>query len=79
MLSSALRSPRTAEAYIAIMRTFVRLRRLMDWNRSLARKIDAMKKKYDELFNVAFNAIKQLIAENQDRKSQSRRRIGFHT
>ena len=48
MLSSVLRSPRAVEVNIAIMRTFVQLRRLMDSNRNLARKIEAMEKKYDE-------------------------------
>jgi hypothetical protein len=50
MLSSVLRSPRAVEVNIAIMRTFVQLRRLMDSNRHLARKIEAMEKKYDEQF-----------------------------
>jgi ORF6N domain-containing protein len=40
MLSSVLRSQRAVEVNIAIMRTFVQLRRLMDSNRELARKID---------------------------------------
>ncbi len=44
------------------MRTFVQLRRLMDTNRDLARKIEALEKKYDEQFAVVFEAIKQLIA-----------------
>lgn len=77
MLSSVLRSPRAVEVNIAIMRTFVQLRRLMDSNRELARKIEAMEKKYDEQFAVVFGAIKQLIAEDQARKAQPRRRIGF--
>src|SRR5438093_3044861 len=38
MLSSVLRSSRAVEVNIAIMRTFVQLRRLMDSNRDLARK-----------------------------------------
>ena len=42
MLSSVLRSQRAVEVNIAIMRTFVRLRRLMDSNRDLARKIQAI-------------------------------------
>jgi len=42
MLSSVLRSPRAVEVNIAIMRTFVQLRRLMDSNRHLARKIEAL-------------------------------------
>ena len=37
MLSSVLRSQRAVEVNIAIMRTFVQLRRLMDSNRDLAR------------------------------------------
>src|SRR5918992_87377 len=58
MLSSVLRSPRAAQVNIAIMRTFVQLRRLMDSNRHLARKIEALEKKYDEQFAVVFDAIK---------------------
>lgn len=76
MLSSVLRSPRAVEVNIAIMRTFVQLRRLMDSNRELARKIEAMEKN-DEQFAVVFNAIKQLIAEDEARKAQPKRRIGF--
>ena len=77
MLSSVLRSPRAVEVNIAIMRTFVQLRRLMDSNRELARKIEAMEDKYDEQFAVVFDAIKKLIAEDQSRKTPSKRRIGF--
>ena len=54
MLSSVLRSARAVEVNIAIMRTFVQLRRLMDSNRQLARKTEAMEKKYDEQFAVVF-------------------------
>src|SRR5437764_8475993 len=50
-----------ARVNIAMMRTFVQLRRLMDTNRDLARKIEALEKKYDEKFAVVFEAIKQLI------------------
>ena len=77
MLSSVLRSPRAVEVNIAIMRTFVQLRRLMDSNRDLARKIEAMEKKYDEHFMVVFDAIKRLIADDQMKKAQPKRRIGF--
>ena len=52
MLSSVLRSTRAVEVNIAIMRTFVQLRRLMDTNRDLARKIEALEKKYDEQHGV---------------------------
>jgi hypothetical protein len=74
MLSSVLRSSRAVEVNIAIMRTFVQLRQLMDANSDLARNINALEKKYDEQFAVVFEAIKQLIAPPEPPKKQ----IGFH-
>jgi ORF6N domain len=73
MLSSVLRSERAAQVNIAIMRTFVQLRRLMDGNADLARKIENLEKKYDEKFATVFAAIKQLIAPDAPAKP----RIGF--
>ncbi len=78
MLSSVLRSPRAVEVNIAIMRTFVQLRRLMDSNRDLAARIEAMEQKYDEQFANVFAAIHQLIAEDDAAKATPRRQIGFH-
>ena len=74
MLSSVLRSARAVEVNIAIMRTFVQLRRLMDTNRDLARKIEALENKYDEQFAEVFAAIKELVAP----PTEPKRRIGFH-
>jgi hypothetical protein len=73
MLSSVLKSDRAADVNIAIMRTFVQLRRLMDSNRELARKIAEMEKRYDEQFGTVFQAIQQLITEEEEPK----RNIGF--
>lgn len=75
MLSSVLRSQRAVEVNIAIMRTFVQLRRLMDSNRDLARRIEALETRYDEQFSQVFDAIKQLISEDKTRKTK--RPIGF--
>lgn len=77
MLSSVLRSPRAIEVNIAIMRTFVQLRRLMDSNRDLARRIEALERRYDEQFASVFDAIKRLVAEDEGRKAKPKRRIGF--
>lgn len=74
MLSSVLRSPRAIEVNIAIMRTFVQLRRLMESNRDLGRKIEALEQKYDEQFAAVFAAIKELVAPPQPQRKQ----IGFH-
>ena len=76
MLSSVLRSSRSVEVNIAIMRTFVQLRRLMDSNSDLARKIEGLERKYDEQFAVVFAAIKQLISPAT---GPAKKRIGFHT
>ena len=73
MLSSVLRSDRAADVNITIMRTFVQLRRLMDSNRELARKVSEMEKRYDEQFRTVFQAIQELIAE----ESEPKRKIGF--
>ena len=75
MLSSVLRSQRAVEVNIAIMRTFVQLRRLMDSNRDLARRIEAMETRYDEQFSQVFDAIKQLITDDNKRKAKPP--IGF--
>ncbi|MBP6504215.1 MAG: ORF6N domain-containing protein [Rhodoferax sp.] len=75
MLSSVLHSQRAVQVNIAIMRTFVQLRRLMDSNRDLARRIDALESRYDEQFSAVFDAIKQLITDDKQRKSK--RPIGF--
>jgi hypothetical protein len=78
MLSSVLRSERAVEVNIAIMRTFVQLRRLMDSNALLAEKIEALEEKYadhDQQFQLVFEAIKQLIAA----PSAPAKELGFHT
>jgi len=74
MLSSVLNSERAVQVNIAIMRTFVQLRRLMDSNADLARKIERLEKKYDEKFAVVFAAIKELITP----EAPARKQIGFH-
>jgi ORF6N domain len=75
MLSSVLRSQRAVEVNIAIMRTFVQLRRLMDSNRDLARRIDALEARYDEQFSAVFDAIMRLIVD--DHKRKAKRPMGF--
>lgn len=77
MLSSVLKSNRAVEVNIAIMRTFVLLRRLMDSNRELQRKIEKLVKRYDEQFGAIFQAIKQLVSNDAVRRSRPKRRIGY--
>jgi hypothetical protein len=74
MLSSVLHSPRAIAVNIEIMRTFIRLRRMLASHADLARKLEALEKKYDAQFRVVFDAIRQLMAPLLPK----RRRIGFH-
>ncbi len=73
MLSSVLRSQRAVEVNIAIMRTFVQLRKLLLSNEELNRKINALERKYDENFSAVFNALRELLSAPE----RPRRRIGF--
>ncbi len=75
MLSSVLRSPRAVAVNIEIMRAFVRLRRLLATNADLARKLDALERKYDVQLKAVFDAIRQLMAPSTDKR---RKKIGFH-
>jgi hypothetical protein len=61
MLSSVLNSERAVQVNIEIMRTFVRLREMMESNAELARKLNALEEKYDRQFKVVFDAIRQLM------------------
>src|SRR5689334_11451983 len=73
MLSSVLRSDRAVHVNIEIMRAFVRLRLLLQSNAELARKLDALEKKYDAQFQVVFRAIRELM----EPRGRPRKRIGF--
>ena len=73
MLSSVSHSDRAIQVNIAIMRAFVRLRRLLSTHRDLARKLDELEQKYDKRFAVVFVAIRRLMAQ----VDPPRRRIGF--
>jgi hypothetical protein len=73
MLSGILNSKQAIEVNIAIMRTFVQIRTLMQSNNALASKIEKLEKKYDEKFAVVFKALKQMI----QKKSEPRIKVGY--
>jgi hypothetical protein len=73
MLSSVLKSERAIRVNIEIMRSFVRLRRMLSSNAELARKLTALEKKYDLQFKAVFDAIRQLMAP----PVKPKRKIGF--
>jgi hypothetical protein len=74
MLSSVLNSDKAIDVNIAIMRAFVRLREILASHKELRDKIEAMAKKYDQQFQIVFDAIDELITPPQ----KPARKIGFH-
>lgn len=73
MLSSVLNSERAVEVNILIMRAFVKLRRLLATHADLARKVDALERRYDAQFKVIFDAIRELMKQPEPKK----RPVGF--
>ena len=63
---------------VQIMRTFVRLRKLLSSNAGLARKLAELEAKYDEHFKIVFDAIRDLMSD-QDERKKSRKPIGYHS
>ena len=61
---------------IAIMRTFVRMRKLLETHKELAaqlKKLESRLDKHDEAINTIFEAIRQLMQP----PNPPRRKIGF--
>jgi hypothetical protein len=74
MLSGVLHSDRAIQANVEIMRTFVRLRKLLVTNEALAEKLDMLEKRYDTQFKLVFDAIREIMTPTQP---PPKRRIGF--
>jgi hypothetical protein len=76
MLSSVLRSPTAVRVNIEIMRTFVRLRRLMatpgELVEQLTRLADTVR-----LHDGQIEAISQVLSKMMERPEEPKRRIGF--
>jgi len=73
MAANVLNSERAVHMSVAVVRAFVRLRRLLASHANLARKLDALEKKYDAQFRVVFDAIRRLMEP-----SRQAPRMGFH-
>jgi hypothetical protein len=61
MLSSVLKSARAVQVNIAIMRTFVRLRQMLETHRDLAEKLQILEQKYDQQLQAVFEILNQLM------------------
>src|SRR5262245_47240339 len=73
MLSSVLRSKRAIEVNIAIMRTFAKMREILESNEQLNRKLGAVVRKlseHDKYFKVVFEELKRLTSTPPSRPRQ---------
>ncbi|MGA2499630.1 MAG: hypothetical protein ABSH20_17985 [Tepidisphaeraceae bacterium] len=80
MLSAVLRSPTAIAVSIEIMRVFARLRHILASHDDLRQKLDDLERKlndHDQQFADVFDAIRQLIAEDDD--ANDKPRIGYQT
>ena len=73
MAATVLNSPEAVQMSVAVVRAFVRLRRLALSVESLARKVAALENKYDASFSAVFDAIRDLM----EPPAPPRKRIGF--
>ncbi|MBT5855145.1 ORF6N domain-containing protein [bacterium] len=69
MLSSVLKSKRAIQVNLQIIRTFVKLRELLNNHKDLRDNIDRIERKYDQQFKVVFEAIRHMF-EVDDTKKQ---------
>jgi len=77
MLSTVLNSERAIQVNIAIMRAFVKLRRILSTHKELAHKLEQLERKiekHDTEIHAIFEAIRQLMTPPEKPK----RSIGFH-
>jgi hypothetical protein len=74
MLSSVLRSPQAIAINIEIMRTFIRLRRILESNKELARKLEELAADCDSKFKIVFETLDALLAPPEKKSNP----IGFH-
>jgi len=73
MAANVLNSTQAIQMSVAVVRAFVRLRRMALSVEGLARKVAELEKKYDASFRVVFDAVRQLMNPPQP----LRKPIGF--
>jgi hypothetical protein len=78
MLSSVLRSDTAVKMNIAIMRTFVMMRRLSAGYEELQRRIEELEISTDTQFNEIYQALTKLLSKSEE-SSAPRRKIGYRT
>lgn len=75
MLASVLHTSTAIETSVLIVRAFVKLRELLSTHKELEQKILELESKYDKQFKLIFEAIRELM--QQEQLDINRPRIGF--
>lgn len=75
MLANVLNTIAAIKTSVLIVRAFVKLRELLSTHKELERKILKLESKYDKQFKLIFEAIRELM--QQDQLDKDRPRIGF--
>jgi len=73
MLSGILNSKRAIQVNIQIMRTFTKLRHMIEGHEELKKAVDELRKQTDERFEVVFSVLDKLLNEDENPK----KKIGF--
>ena len=73
MLSSVLRSERAVQVNIQIMRTFVKIRQMVQVHVELKQELAELRSQTDERFQIVFTILDKLVNEGEEEK----RKIGF--
>ena len=75
MLANVLNTKTAIETSVLIVRAFVKLRELLSTHKELERKILKLESKYDKQFQLIFEAIRELM--HQEQLDKNRPAIGF--
>ncbi|MFH1417074.1 MAG: ORF6N domain-containing protein [Planctomycetota bacterium] len=76
MAANVLNSERAVQVSVAVVRAFIRLRKMLESHAELARKLAALERKYDTQFKIVFDAIRKLMEPPPEPK---RKRVGYLT
>ncbi|MBW2430587.1 MAG: ORF6N domain-containing protein, partial [Deltaproteobacteria bacterium] len=66
MLSSVLRSERAVQVNIQIMRTFVKIRQMLQVHAELKQELAELRSQTDERFQIVFTILDQLVNEDEE-------------
>ena len=75
MVAMILNTPVAADASVAIVRAFIKLREILSQNKDLAKRMNELEAKYDDQFKIVFQAIRKLM--QLPAKEIKRPRIGY--